>query len=167
MEIEIAIDSYDDMFSDFDIRSFPQRQVSEDFLDELKVRMVRRTDELKPIIVLIIENSKRTVKHERLIIKRLKSFFEERYSSYIHQRAKNIRQSCISGILGLVFLFAAKILSKHVDSMFGDFLLIPSWYLVWSALENVLGNNQEITKKLKYYKELSESTIEFRDRIKV
>jgi hypothetical protein len=41
MEIIIALDSYDDLFSDFDIRGFDQRPFSRDFLDELNLRMIK------------------------------------------------------------------------------------------------------------------------------
>ena len=164
MLIEMALSSYDDIFSDFDIRNYRQRQISKDFLDELKIRMIKRIDDSRPLIILVIERSKRNIKNEKLIIKRLNAFFYERYFAHTKKLKRNIIISIISIVCGLVLLFVANIISKHIDAMFGDFLLIPSWYLVWNAFERVLGNSKEIKRKIKYYKELSKSTIEFKDR---
>ena len=37
--VHIALDDYDDIFSDFDISPYNQRALSKDFLDELKTRV--------------------------------------------------------------------------------------------------------------------------------
>lgn len=164
MRIDIALFTYDDIFSDFDIRDYRQRQLSKDFLDELRIRMVKKSDSATTALVMMIEKSQRNEKYEKLIIKRLRGFFEERYTSYLRQRKKNIAQAAISGLAGVGLLLAAYVLSTFVGNLFRDFLLIPSWYLVWTGLEKMIGNGQEIAKKLTYYRALSVASIEFRDK---
>jgi hypothetical protein len=163
MNIDIAIYSYDDIFSDFDIRKYSERQVSRDFIEELKIRMAKKSDKIRPSIILFIEKRQRNLKHEKSIISRLHSFFQERYEMYVEKRRKNILYSSITGLIGIFLLFAAQFLSSHVGSLFSDFLLIPSWFLVWNALEKMMGNNREIMLKIKHYRELSESVIVFKN----
>lgn len=164
MQIDIALDTYDDIFSDFDIRTYKDRQFSRDFLDELKIRMVKNKDGSPISITLLVPSDSRSLKQEKLISKRLSLFFNERYSSYCGKRKSNSRQSAVLGLLGLVLLFVANVLSKYIGNTFRDFLLIPSWYFVWSACEKFFGSRKEIKKKLKYYGILSCSSVAFKDR---
>jgi len=163
MRIEIALTTYNDIFSDFDIRDYRQRQLSKDFLDELRIRMFKKTDALTTSIIMMLDARQRNEEDERLIINRLKAFFGERYSSYTLKRRKNIAQACVFGALGIGFFLAAQMLSQRVGNLFRDFLLIPSWYLVWSAFEKIFNMSQEISKKREYYKNLSNAAIEFRN----
>ncbi len=164
MRIEIALSTYNDIFSDFDIRDYRQRQLSKDFLDELRIRMIKKTDTLTTSIILMLDAEERNEEYEKLIVKRLRTFFSERYSSHTLKKRKNILQAGIFSALGVGFFLIANIFSKYVGNLFRDFLLIPSWYLVWSAFEKIINMNREISKKLRYYKDLSLATIEFKDK---
>jgi hypothetical protein len=54
MEIVIALDIYDDLYSDFDIRGYGERAISRDFLDELHIRLRRLGTEKRTDIVLLV-----------------------------------------------------------------------------------------------------------------
>jgi hypothetical protein len=166
MEIAIALDTYDDLFSDFDPGSYGQRALSKDFLDELRVRLRRIGASPGQCIVLLIPEDERRIDDEGLIIERIKAFFSERQERYREKDRRAKRRSLIYVIIGLVLSVAANFFVWRFEPLplFRDFLLIPSWFFVWSGFELFIKSRDEIGQKKKYYAALSGSLIEFRLR---
>ena len=165
MEIVIALDDYDDLFSDFDIRGFGERALSWDLLDELHVRL-RRTRKLADLdIVFILPSALRRSDHELLIVERMRSFFEERRENYFREDRKAKRQSLLYLAVGLVLSIGANLVVERFSflPLFGDFVLIPSWFFVWSGFDLLITNRKEISRKRKYYEALSSSRTLFRN----
>lgn len=166
MEIAIALDSYDDIFSDFDIRSYRERAISKDFLDELRVRLRRLGMESSVDIVLLVPSRDRSASDEGLITQRALSFFDERREHYLREDARSKRGSAAFIAIGLVLSLAASYFAGRFASLplFKDFLLIPAWFFVWSGLERLVKDREEIGRKKKYYLSLCGSRIVFGDR---
>jgi len=80
--------SYDDLFSDFDPRAYSERNISDDFIDELKARISVRDKytQIKRLVFLIPneqyikKNSfrSRNLKDEEVIKKRIIDYFKLR-----------------------------------------------------------------------------------------
>ncbi|HUX38775.1 MAG TPA: hypothetical protein VMV44_12815 [Rectinemataceae bacterium] len=165
MEIIIALDSYDDLFSDFDIRDYGERALSWDLLDELHVRL-RRTRKLSELeIVFILPSALRRADHELLIVERMRSFFDERRDNYFREDRKAKRLSLLYLAIGLVLSIGANLVVERFSflPLFGDFVLIPSWFFVWSGFDLLITNRKEISRKRKYYEALSTSRTRFRN----
>ena len=79
--IQIALDHYDDIFSDFDPSPFSQRMLSDDFLKEMQKRYIE-TKKGEFEIRFSLPASIRDVKTEGLVKKRLKDYF--------HKQIKNV-----------------------------------------------------------------------------
>ena len=77
-EIAVVIDSWDDIFSDFDPRPLNERTVSGDFIEELKKRY--RETRLGDFVIKICApvNLKNT-ESERMVTQRLKKHFKYLY----------------------------------------------------------------------------------------
>jgi hypothetical protein len=163
MEIIIALDSYDDLFSDFDIRGFDQRPFSRDFLDELNLRMIKIDEDENLKIILILPQKLRNLENENTILERLTIFFEGRYKSYCKKNNRIIIRSIIYVGIGILLLIFANILSKKLPQMFNDFLLIPSWYFTWDGLQKFIDSRSEMRRKIKYYNMLMKSELVFGD----
>ena len=73
-EISIWLDSYDDIFSDFDSRPLSERTVSDDFLSEVR-KVCDEKSRNKIHLKLSIPESLRNTEDEKIIIKRLHLFF--------------------------------------------------------------------------------------------
>lgn len=163
MEIAISLDEYDDIFSDFDIRGYTDRSLSEDFLDELRLRLRKAQDTDDLSIILLIPERRRRKTIEPLIVNRLQTFFAERKAHYLRED----RHILIRGLLfigvGLVLSVTANYIAEYLLSMplFDDFLLIPSWFFVWSGFDYLI-KREELRKKKRYYSELIDSKIMFR-----
>jgi hypothetical protein len=166
MEIAIALDSYDDIFSDFDIRSYRERAISKDFLDELRVRLRRLGTKSSVDIVLLVPARDRSVSDEELIAARARSFFDERREHYLREDARSKLGSVVFVSVGLVLSLAASYFAGRLAflPLFKDFLLIPAWFFVWSGLERFVKDREEIGRKKKYYLSLCGSRIVFGDR---
>jgi hypothetical protein len=74
MKVQIAIENYNDLFSDFDIRSYSERYISSDFLNELRMRTYKVLNRKGIEITLVIPEGERDAEDERIIITRLHDF---------------------------------------------------------------------------------------------
>ena len=165
-DIGIALDTYDDIFSDFDIRGYDERAISRDFLDELRLRLRRHVSETPLAIVLLIPISERSPQQEGLILERLASFFQERKAYYRKENRRTLLTSLLLVAIGLGLAMGANLLVGYpgVPSLLSDFLLIPAWFFVWNGLELLIKNRREISRKGDYYGLLRGARLEFRDR---
>lgn len=165
MEVVIALDSYDDLFSDFDIRGYAERALSRDFIDELRVRLRKYWVEPNLSLVFLLPAVSRNKADEPLIIARIQRFFGERRSHY----RRVVRQSRLKSLLFVVIGLALFIAANWVVDFFAglpllrDFFLIPSWFFVWSGLDLMFQNRDEVAKKKRYYAALSDAALRFRD----
>ncbi len=165
MEIAIALDTYDDLFSDFDIRDYGERALSKDFLDELRLRLRRAWEKGDLSIVLLIPAAKRMGECEALIVERIGKFYLERRDHYRREdkRAK-LKALCFIAV-GLALSIAANVIVERFSflPLFKDFLLIPAWFFVWSGFDFLI-KGEDIRRKKRYYAALSASRTVFRER---
>jgi hypothetical protein len=97
-EISIWLDSYNDIFSDFDSRPFSERTVSDDFLSEVrKVCDEKSRDKIH--LKLSVPEKMRNTDDEKIIIKRLHLYFKnsltEKYTRLIlYHRRYTINDLC-------------------------------------------------------------------------
>ncbi len=164
MQVQIAIDTYDDLFSDFDIRDYRERFFSNDFLGELKMRTNRPLDAKPLAIKLVIPSDERDEDSEAIILERIRDFFAMR----LERNKSKKRASLITAVkfeaIGLIFMLAANLLSRFTADFLRDFLLIPSWFFVWSGLEKYMYNIRNLDKKIRFYGVLTRSSVRFEGR---
>jgi hypothetical protein len=103
--IGLVLDSYEDIFSDFDPRPYSVKQLSDDFLSECKKASVDKNKELE--LRFLIPKNKRNSNHEYEIRKRLRNHFQKHFK----EKEKEIRQIKRNGliwfILGAIVMVAA------------------------------------------------------------
>lgn len=76
-EVSLWLDSYDDIFSDFDPRPYSQRALSDDFLEEAKKAVKeKKTGELE--LRLLVPHSQRDLEKEIIIKRRLREYFKKK-----------------------------------------------------------------------------------------
>lgn len=161
MSVQIAIDQYDDLFSDFDIRSYEERYISTDFLNELRMRTSKLLHKKEIQIIIKIDEKERDMENEKIIAERLRSFFRNRYERNMKKKKQIILNAVILELIGIAFMLIANFLGNYTVEYFKEFMLIPAWFFVWNGLDKYVFNKKILEKKVKYYSILNNSRIRF------
>ena len=163
--VSIWLDNYDDIFSDFDPRNLNERNISDDFLDELK-KLVSETSFQIQEIKLLLPSDKRNDESERIISSRLHAFFKKNITEQKNERTKTKKNGIGILITGLILLLIAGYISKFQTANILIRVLFvitePSgWYFAWSGFEKIfsISENKRIT--FSFYQKLARSKIQF------
>lgn len=161
--ISLILDSYDDIFSDFDPRPYSQRSLSDDFLSECR-RASRDKQESGLELRFFVPKDKRSLSEEMMIRKRLKSHFEKHYFEK-QTGLKSIKKRGFLWVLvGAIALLISTSIEKY-QNFFIDFLFIVSqpagWFLMWSGLEELFIDPRDKRPELDFYKKMAKAKIVF------
>ncbi|MDP2947545.1 MAG: hypothetical protein Q8N88_05515 [Nanoarchaeota archaeon] len=164
--VGLVLESYQDLFSDFDPRPFSGRSLSVDFLDEAK-RATRDTPEGFELNLLVPEKL-REPKKELIIKKRLENHFKK----HREEKGKNFRKLILEGIIFVVFgilimISATAILFYYTESsFFTSFLVIilepAGWFLFWEGLDLIIFESKKGKKERTFYHKMAMADINFR-----
>ena len=153
-EISLIIDTYDDLFSDFDPRPFSQRELSQDFLKEMQQRYLE-TPQGKIQVLFTLPIDKRDATVTATAKKRIREHFElerKRLEKQIaHIRAKGVKYLLL-GSLGLVI--ATVPLFYWPESLLlsiGSAVLTPvAWYGAFSGSGLILDDWKELKERVEF-----------------
>jgi len=150
-DISIAIDSYDDIFSDFDPREFSQREVSDDLLKELKRRYVE-TKSGKLEVRFILAADMREPKLESTIKKRLREHFEFKLKDVNEELKKRKWKGNMYISIGAVLLaiqafystYASDLLAKELLAI----ILVPAgWFGMFTGIEKLIEDPEKFEEQ--------------------
>ncbi|VVC00878.1 Uncharacterised protein [uncultured archaeon] len=142
-EITIRLDTYDDIFSDFDPRPFSQRELSEDFLKEVQRRYLE-DKRGRYEVHFTIPSSERDMDEEALIKRRLRehfSFMKKQAEAEIHgMRQRGYIYIVLGALVLLADAFAVVMLqeSNLVYKILSIMLVPAGWYGMWTGIEKVI-----------------------------
>lgn len=164
-DISIWMDEYDDIFSDFDSRLYPERNISDDFLYELK-RICLENAGLVRTLKLLVPEGKRNLENEQIISKRLHAEFKKQYTAS-YESAKSARRR---GALFIVFAAclmtgASSLASLRSNNFFLHVLLVilepAGWFLMWTGFDHLLSTTGNRMPDLEFYKKMYKSKLVF------
>jgi|SRR3989344_2397983 len=165
-EISLWLDSYDDIFSDFDPRPYPDRALSDDFLSEAK-RASKDKVSGKVVLTFLIPNKIRNLKDERLIRRRLREHFNKHYQRMYNEVQKVNRQGFLFMGIGIIIMFLATFIafSFGEEYLFYTFLVIllepAGWFLFWEGLNLMVFESKKIRPERDFYEKMAKADIEF------
>ncbi|MCX8199984.1 MAG: hypothetical protein N3G76_00780 [Candidatus Micrarchaeota archaeon] len=156
--IDIALESYDDLYSDFDISHYAKRELSEDFVKELIKRTSGEHDTKTLQITLSIPSAKRDIPAERTIIRRIKQHFAKRAESYSleiqnHQR-RGIKYIFVGALIILADVFIPKDAFPLLGAIF-SVLMVAGWFGVWTGIAKILDEPAGMIAQKKIYSNLA------------
>jgi len=165
-KINIALDTYNDLFSDFDISAFQNRSISLDFKEELESHYL--DENLKQLkIIFSIPKKQRNVKNEKIIIKRLKQFFiskQQNYSKRINLRKQKGFNLIIMGFFFITLTFIFELFfTDWLPLYFSNIIMILGWFGIWNGFEKVVEVPPEFLTKKNMYISFSKAEIIFID----
>lgn len=142
-EIDIAIDTWDDVFSDFDPRPLNERTLSEDFINELRKRY-RETRTGDFVVTILAPLSLKDEKVEATVVQRLKRHFKrlslQRQKEIVSIRIKGMI-FVLMGICFLIFLTLAayyKLYSDLTIQILGIVAMPLGWFGIWEGFSKIV-----------------------------
>ncbi len=164
-ELNLWLDSYDDIYSDFDSRHYLKRRISEDFLHELRTEMKYKKHHASDM-VLLLPQEQRDEPSEKIIADSLADFFINRFQYYRDKCRKKLNSGILLFAAGVIIMLFNTWVSYHsVESLpvtFLKVLLEPAgWFLLWAALDLLFYDLAGLRKEKKLYRELSEIHVHF------
>ena len=166
-KISLWIDSYNDIFSDFDPRGYSKREISADFLSEAK-RFAR--ERLGGKVELVILTPKNIVDKsvETVIRKRLVQHFSQQYGFLLEKKNKIIKQGVAFILLGIFFMIGTTfvLFNYSVKDFFIYFLAVigepAGWFLFWEGLNLIIFDSKGRKPDLEFNKKMSKINITFK-----
>ncbi|MBI2558251.1 hypothetical protein HYW20_02925 [Candidatus Woesearchaeota archaeon] len=163
-EISIWIDTYDDIFSDFDPRPYSQRSLSDDFLTESRKASMDKAGKLE--LRLLVSEEKRDAKNESVIKKRLHEHFTK-HAQMLKKEIKSTRnKSVIAAFIGILMLLSATYIGSFESSAFiMRFLFVllepAGWFTTWFALDRLFYTTEKKKEEHNFYEKMSKCEIMF------
>lgn len=164
-ELSIWLDTYDDIFSDFDSRPLSERVLSDDFINEAK-KMAREKPSGDITLKLLMSANLRKKELEDIVIKSLHTHFYR----YADQLKKEISQSrkrgLLSTIVGLIIIVAGAYLIRIENHNFLiDALRITmepaGWFFTWSGFDNMFYSARSKKPEVDFASRMAHAEITF------
>lgn len=164
-DISIWIDIYDDIFSDFDPRNFSERNISDDFIYEVK-KVSLESDFHIGALKLLIPEKNRNTENENTIIKRLHSHFKKSHAAFRGKMKTKRKNGSLLAVLGMGMMLGASYISSLQSGRFLMHSLLvllepAGWFMVWIGMDNLLGTSRELKPEFDFYNKLEKSKIVF------
>jgi hypothetical protein len=165
-EIKLWLDTYDDLYSDFDSRHYLKRRISQDLMVELRWAIPRDSNYPKAIVFILPANQ-RDQENEKHIVENMSRFFkaERNRSAGLYKRKL---------LIGLILLFLGFTIMAITTFMIYQsgqsviqvglkVILEPAgWFLVWAGMDYLFYDLRELTRDKNFYGMLAALHIEFR-----
>lgn len=165
-KISLWIDSYDEIFSDFDPREYNKREISSDFISESK-RFARENIKGKFDLVILLPGSIRDTKKELIIKKRLREHFLIQQKYFEKKKRGVLMQGLFFVMLGIFFMVAATFIIFKIENpdFFITFLGVvfepAGWFSFWEGLNLLIFYSKEKDYDLEFNKKMSKANIVF------
>jgi len=161
--ISLIINDYDEIFSDFDPRSYIERAISDDFLQECRRAARDKEDGIE--LRILIPKAKRNMKEEWKIKKRLRDHFNHHLGEKERKMTKIKKEGGIWVTVGILILFGVLLgILKFENTIIGTMLPIlevPCWFLIWEGMGKIFFDSREIEPEHEFYKKMAKSEINF------
>lgn len=165
-EVSLALDDYEDIFSDFDPRPYSHRALSTDFLDEAR-RATRELGEEGIELNFLIPASKRNIEKEKLIKTRLNEHFRKHKEILAKENKKIFGQGCIFLFIGLIFMIVASyiLFYSFVHNFWMQLVIVllepGGWFLFWEGLDLIIFETKKMRPDLSFYRKMEKTAVRF------
>jgi hypothetical protein len=164
-EVSLILDTYDDIFSDFDPRPYNQRILSEDFISEAKKAARDKTTGIE--LQFMIPQQLRNERSESLIKQRLKDYFKKNYKRIKAELSRQEKRAMVLIGVGVVIGFSAVFLlsSSYISTIIKytvEIVLTPaSWYTVWTGFDGLIVKPKDLLTDKEFYRKMAGADITF------
>lgn len=163
--ISLILDSYDDLFSDFDPRPYSVRGLSDDFLVECR-RAVRGIKTESPVLELrlLVPKNKRKPAKETMIKKRLKDYFQNQVKEKQREMTQSRREGGKWLVIGFSLALISSLLITQDEFLFSLPLIITEpggWFSLWTGLDKLFIEPKGKKPELEFNNKMANMSIKF------
>lgn len=158
--IQIALDDYNDIFSDFDMSSYSTRIISDDFLKEMEKRYTENKKGEFEIRFTIFQKI-RDAKIEAVIKKRLKEYFQIKLKDMEKDIAERKKSGLLRIVLGLGIAVLLFVFEANETMPVATLFSVLAWYLLWSGYEYLFEVPGKLEKERLFYSKFSKAKYHF------
>ncbi len=153
-ELNLWLDSYNDIYSDFDSRHYLKRRISDDFLYELRTEMKYKEHHAGDM-VLLLPLERRDEPSEKIIADSLTDFFSSQFRFQQDKCRKKLNKGNLLLVAGVIIMLINSWVSYSSRESFPitgiKVLLEPAgWFLLWAALDFLFYDFAELEKRTKF-----------------
>jgi len=163
-EISIITDDYEDVFSDFDPRSFEVRELSDDFIREVKRASKQKGEQIE--LRIMVPKAKRNTMQEEVILRRIRAHFKDGLH-HVHSQLSKMRNKSIWYIAAgmVLMLLATYVASLGTQDFISKFLFVffepAGWFIFWTGLEILFVKMADKHDDHSFYRKLANCEITF------
>lgn len=162
--IDIGIDFYRDLYSDWDFAPIHNRDIDGDLMDFIEDCSREIPVSSGICINFFLPKKMYNKKREEKSIIGLKNFFNYSIRGLLFKRREMIQSTIIYGTIGSLFLILGFFLQSVLTNVFlSEFLpeglFIGGWVLIWEIFSIIFFQLRSLGKRIKSYKRLLDSKI--------
>ena len=163
--LSIWLDTYDDIFSGFDSRNYPERALSDDFIHEAR-KMIKEKPDGQVELKLLMPEGLRDPKTEAIVIKSIHRQFGH-FAQLIKAEMKKIR---VQGYLMCAIGFILMIISAYLITLTNKIFYISAlqvviepagWFLVWTGFDHLFVSFRKRSPEYVFNQKMANSDIIF------
>jgi hypothetical protein len=162
--ISLILDTYDDIFSDFDSRPYSERALSDDFLLECKKAALEKNEGIE--LILSMPRDKRSINEEFKIKKRLREHFKKHAVKEEQNLRKIKREGLIWVMLGIIIMSSILYSFVNLENQFWLAVMtvfeVPSWFFIWEGMGKIFFESKKVEPNYEFYRKMSTAQITFR-----
>lgn len=162
--ISLILDSYDDIFSDFDPRPYSVKALSDDFLLECRKAAVVKKNRIE--LRFLVPKNKRNYQDEIKIRKRLKEYFHKHFKEQESEIKKIRKEGFFWFIAGALVMGLIPFLLNYQGLLFNILVIMAEpagWFFFWEGLSKFFIDSKKVLPEHDFYKKMSNSEIYFLD----
>jgi hypothetical protein len=163
--VQLTLDSYQDLFSDFDPRPYAERGLSDDFLHELR-SAVKEVSMEDFEMIFSLPAKERDKDLEKIIEERLHSYFHKHDQFLLKEKRDLIKSGIWLFLAGTVVMCGAWVLSWQSDSnkimsLFKIILEPAGWFMSWGGLDRIFFLSRKNNRAVDFYQKAMKGKILF------
>lgn len=167
VELSLWLDTYDDIYSDFDSRSYLKRRISEDFIDELRMSLKYRKDQ-PDALILMLPGSQRHADIEKEITISIHEQIKDRLNMLLHKVRNILTRGLLLFATGLLLTGVSAFVTLKKPVGYLPLLLRislepASWFMLWTGLDLLIYDYRKLRKETFFYKILASLKVHFKD----
>ncbi len=168
-EILVALNKYENIYSDWDPSPFRRRDIESDFLEFIWDCSIDIPLHEKISIVFLMEEHLRDKKKEAQLLKALSNYFvymlDKVERKYFEEKKKSLRYLVI-GIILAIFVYKNVLGGVEIwTKIFSEGVTIGTWVFFWEAFYNIFIECQTIRQEIKLIKRFIKADYIFKNKV--